>query len=68
MSIAFVTCTKLPAGSPDDHEAAALLGAEFVIWDDPTVDWNKFDKVIVRSVWDYTLDRDGFVAWARAGR
>ncbi len=66
MSIAFVTCTKLPAGSTDDHEAAALLGAEFVIWDDPTVDWNKFDKVIVRSVWDYTLDRDGFVAWARA--
>ncbi len=66
MTIAFATCTKLPEGSPDDQQAAELLGAEFVIWNDPNVDWDRFEKVIVRSVWDYTVNRDAFVAWARS--
>ncbi len=64
--IAFATCAKLPDGFADDHEAARLLGAEFVCWDDPAVDWSAYDHVVIRSAWDYTLRRDDFVAWARS--
>jgi hypothetical protein len=34
------------------------------VWDDPGVDWSRFDVVVVRSTWDYTGRRDEFVAWA----
>ncbi|WP_326628885.1 hypothetical protein OIE67_35970 [Nonomuraea fuscirosea] len=34
-------------------------------WDDPAVDWSAYDAVVVRSVWDYILRREEFLAWAR---
>ncbi|MEV4176126.1 hypothetical protein [Nonomuraea sp. NPDC049709] len=34
-------------------------------WDDPAVDWSSYDAVVVRSVWDYILRREEFLAWAR---
>ncbi|MEV0829769.1 ATP-grasp domain-containing protein [Nonomuraea rubra] len=34
-------------------------------WDDATVDWSAYDAVVVRSVWDYILRREEFLAWAR---
>jgi hypothetical protein len=64
--IAFATCAHLPAGSVHDHEAARILGAEFVVWDDPAVDWEAFDRVVLRSVWDYSRDVERFLAWCRA--
>jgi hypothetical protein len=71
MRVAFATCTALPEGWEDDHRAAdelRRLGVEvrFETWDDPGVDWRAFDRVVLRSTWDYTRDRDGFVAWARS--
>jgi glutathione synthase/RimK-type ligase-like ATP-grasp enzyme len=33
-------------------------------WRDAAVDWQGFDVAVVRTTWDYTADRDGFVAWA----
>jgi len=66
MRIAFATCTKLADGFEDDHEAARLVGAEFVVWNDPGVDWDVYDHVVIRSAWDYTIQRDEFVAWARS--
>lgn len=65
MRIAFATSPQLPDGFADDREAAALLGAEFVVWSDPNADWDSFDHVVIRSTWDYTSRRDDFVAWAR---
>lgn len=41
------------------------VSAEAVVWDDPAVEWAGFDLVLVRSVWDYILDRPAFLAWAR---
>lgn len=64
--IAFATCAKLPDGFADDHEAAGLVGAEFKVWNDPTVDWSAYDHVVIRSAWDYTIQRDEFVAWVRS--
>lgn len=64
--IAFATCAKLADGFDDDREAARLLDADFAVWDDPEVDWDRYDHVVVRSTWDYTLQRDAFVAWAKS--
>lgn len=63
MKIAFATCPAWPDGFADDHEAAALAGAEFRLWDDPSVDWQSYDRVVLRSVWDYTRRLDDFLDW-----
>lgn len=54
----------MPDGFSDDHEVARLLGADFRVWSDPSVDWNAYDRVVVRSTWDYSTRRAEFVAWA----
>lgn len=33
------------------------------VWDDPSVDWESFDLVIIRNTWDYPDRRDEFVSW-----
>ena len=56
----------VPDGSPDDARAAAALGADAVMWNDPAVDWDAYDRVILRSTWDYTFGVDAFLEWCRA--
>lgn len=65
MNVAFATCADLPDGYEDDHPSAALLDATYAVWSDPAVDWTRFDRVVVRSTWDYTLYLDAFVDWAQ---
>jgi hypothetical protein len=64
--VAFATCSAMPDGAPDDHETAALLGAEYAIWSDPGVGWHDYDRVLLRSVWDYTWNAEAFLAWCDA--
>lgn len=64
MNVCFATCADLPDGFADDHAAAALLGARYEVWNDPDVDWGRYDRVVVRSTWDYTLRVDEYVEWA----
>jgi glutathione synthase/RimK-type ligase-like ATP-grasp enzyme len=65
--IALATCAAFPDGDPDDALlAAALPEAEFAIWDDPAVDWDAFDLVVIRSTWDYQDRRDAFLDWVRS--
>jgi glutathione synthase/RimK-type ligase-like ATP-grasp enzyme len=49
---------------------AALEGAGVVarpaVWDDPAVDWDDFDLVVIRLTWDYISHRDEFVSWAKS--
>ncbi|HKZ14624.1 MAG TPA: hypothetical protein VJL81_12355 [Solirubrobacterales bacterium] len=66
MRIAFATCPALPDGWADDQEAARLAGAEFVVWDDPAVDWDAYDRVVLRSVWDYSGRIEEFLGWSAA--
>lgn len=52
----------------DDLAAAAVLGeagveVDFVAWDRPGVDWEAYDRVIVRSTWDYSVRLGEFLAW-----
>ncbi|MGO1542296.1 MAG: ATP-grasp domain-containing protein [Luteimonas sp.] len=46
-----------------DACAQAGLEAQALAWDDPTVSWVRFDAVLLRSVWNYQLHLDGFLAW-----
>lgn len=65
--IALATCAALPEG----HEDAALTDAlaeagarpSWEVWSDPAVEWEGFDLVLLRSIWDYTQRRDDFGAW-----
>jgi hypothetical protein len=66
MKVAFATSRALPGGWDDDREAARLAGAEFAVWDDPAVDWRAYDRVLIRSVWDYSRRIDEFLAWCVA--
>ena len=68
MNVALATCAALPDGHEDDRlllEPLRERGADagFEAWDDPDVDWAKFDRVVIRSTWDYTGRRDEFLAW-----
>jgi hypothetical protein len=37
--------------------------AEAVVWHDPSVDWGRFDLIVMRSPWDYSLRTVEFLAW-----
>jgi glutathione synthase/RimK-type ligase-like ATP-grasp enzyme len=69
MQIAIASFAAVPAQFTDDAriiDALARRGvvAQSVSWDDPGVQWNDFDAVVIRSTWDYARRRDEFVAWA----
>ncbi len=69
--LALATCAALPELDADSAlvlpELTALgVAAEVLVWDRPDVEWDAYDLVAVRSVWDYTGRREEFLAWARA--
>jgi hypothetical protein len=69
--VGLATCAALPDLDPDDAllvPALAALGVEAVpaVWDDPALDWDAFDLVVVRSTWDYVPRREEYLAWARS--
>ncbi len=71
VQIALATCATLPGLDEDDQLLVGplkRLGAQGVaaVWDDPSVDWETFDAVVIRNTWDYTSRRDAFVAWAHS--
>lgn len=39
------------------------LNVSWQIWDDPSVDWSKFDLIILKSPWDYFDKIDAFYTW-----
>jgi hypothetical protein len=68
MRIALVTWSGLPQLADDDRLLRDELlrdGHEVVaaIWDDPSVDWQSLDAIVLRSTWDYHKRIDDFRAW-----
>lgn len=45
--------------------SAAGAAAEVADWDDPGVDWSRFDAALLRSAWDYTERLSEFLAWVQ---
>jgi glutathione synthase/RimK-type ligase-like ATP-grasp enzyme len=48
-----------------DALASVGLEASMCVWNDRSIDWASFDLTVIRSTWDYTRDREGYLAWAR---
>ncbi|MHB8380175.1 MAG: ATP-grasp domain-containing protein [Acidimicrobiales bacterium] len=66
--VAIATC--LGAHDPDtplllDALSAAGVHADVAVWDDPSVVWNRYDLVVLRSTWDYSQRRGEFLSWAK---
>jgi glutathione synthase/RimK-type ligase-like ATP-grasp enzyme len=67
-SLALATAIAAAGTDEDLHPLQAAceaegLQADIVAWDDPTVSWARFDAVLLRSTWDYTLRLAEFLAW-----
>lgn len=65
------TCADLPDLDPDEAglpDALRERGLEprIAVWNDLSVDWNAAGVVVVRSVRDYAVNREAFLAWARS--
>lgn len=66
--IAIATCLELPTGDGDDLPLLPALTrrglqASMVPWNQPGVDWSSFDATVLRATWDYTTQREDFLAW-----
>lgn len=46
-----------------DALAPAGLPARVVLWTDPSIAWEKFDLVVIRSPWDYPWKSAEFLDW-----
>ena len=66
--IGLVTCERLPQLIEADQQIIPFfselgIDAEPVIWDNPDVNWSRFDALIIRNTWDYFVKADAFQAW-----
>lgn len=68
MTLAFVTCREFPnLFAEEQHLLTRLrargIEAQAAVWDDPSVEWERFSSVVIRSTWDYFSRFEPFLAW-----
>lgn len=68
LQLAIATSREYAQYHPDDSELVAHLPTHGLhpracVWDDPSVAWERFDAVLVRTVWDYYRHYPQFLAW-----
>lgn len=68
MRVALVTWSGLPNLASDDQLLRDALLREghdvaAAVWDDPSVDWDAYDSIVLRSTWDYHKRIQQFRAW-----
>ena len=66
--LGFVNYAGAPVLTDDDRlaiEPLHQLGYSVtpVVWDDPTVDWGRYDILVLRSTWDYHKKAVSFSSW-----
>ncbi len=69
MDVALITCSTLTQLNSFDIPLLEALRArglstEVLVWNDSAVDWSEPLISIVRSTWDYYLQRPAFLTWA----
>lgn len=67
-TLAWVTAREARGRDEDEPLALAELQrtgvhVEVLDWDDADVDWSRFDRVVLRSTWDYPQRLPEFLAW-----
>jgi glutathione synthase/RimK-type ligase-like ATP-grasp enzyme len=72
-TLGLLTCQRLPNLFEADQALIPLfkqrgITAQAVIWNDPTVDWRKFDHLVIRNTWDYYTQSDAFINWLKSIR
>lgn len=68
MNVALITDQEHASLMPSDRllipafkkQGIAALPA---VWDDPTIDWTRFDFLVLRSCWNYYEDIERFKSW-----
>jgi hypothetical protein len=68
MNVGLVTYAGMPELTEDDRLLASALhrrgaAAQPVVWDDPAVRWDGFDRLVLRSCWDYHRRPAEFLDW-----
>ena len=66
--LAWATTTEAHGLDDDEPLALAALAeagvkVDVVAWDDPDVAWERYDRVVLRSTWDYPERLQEFLAW-----
>ena len=69
-TIALLTCQRLPNLFETDQTLIPLfeqrgIKAEAAIWNDPSIDWKKYDALVIRNTWDYYTQSDAFITWLK---
>lgn len=67
-NLAWVTTAAVRGYDPDEPLALQAIAArgvkvDVVDWDDPSVDWSGYDRVVLRSTWDYPERLTDFLDW-----
>jgi len=67
-TIALLTCERLPELNPADRALIPLLAEKDIravpaVWNDPTIRWQDFSALIVRTTWDYYKQGEAFRSW-----
>lgn len=67
--VAIVTSEEPKPWYPDIDLLVAALGrlgveAQEVVWNDKQIDWERYDRIFIDSVWDYTEKYEDFFRWA----
>jgi glutathione synthase/RimK-type ligase-like ATP-grasp enzyme len=70
LRVGLATCAAWPELDEDGPELVAALEAvglavDIPVWDDPDVDWDAYDLVVIRCTWDYWDRHDDYLAWTR---
>src|SRR6187402_3348585 len=69
-TIALLTCQRLPELFETDSTLIPLfeqqgIKAEAAIWNDPLINWKKYDALVIRNTWDYYTQSDAFIDWLK---
>ncbi len=67
-TLAWVTAQGARGQDEDESPALAALRqtgvtVDVLDWDDPNANWSRFDRVVLRSTWDYPQNLPKFLAW-----
>ncbi len=73
LTLGLLTCQRLPNLSDSDQSLIPIfkehgINAEAIIWNAPSIDWTRYDGLIIRNTWDYYTQSERFISWLKTIR